>query len=267
MQSDLTDPTGSISYADGPYPSHSVHISTSAGDSESGVGGTQVMRASAPLTGSACGTFSAFAPITLNGSGDDTSVTDNTCYTYQLVVTDNVGNSVTATSANVAQIPHITAPTFVTAATNAAGTQLTIAMSEGLDSTATTPASVFTVTYNGVVQPTPTGITVSGSSITLDLATAPNNSEDVKVRYSQPSSSGDRMRDNAAPTKNEAVNFGPVAVVNNTPDSVAPSITSASVNASTITLVFDEDLAGAAPDPADSRSPSAPPNARSRRSR
>ena len=148
---------------------------------------------------------------------------------YQLLVTDNVGNTYTASSASVAQIPDITPPTFVTAATNVAGTQLTITMSEALDATATTPASAFTVTYDGVVQPTPTGITVSGSTITLDLVDPPNNSEVVKVRYSQPSSSGDRIRDLAAPTKNETANFGPTAVVNNTPDSVAPSITSASV--------------------------------------
>ena len=248
VRSDLSNPTGSISYANGTYPSHSVHITTSANDGESGVAGTQVLRASAPLTGSTCGAFSGYTPVTLNGSGDDTTVTDNTCYTYQLVVTDNVGNTYTASSASVAQIPDISPPTFVTAATNVAGTQLTIAMSEALDATATTPASAFTVTYDGVVQPTPTGITVSGSTVTLDLVNPPNNSELVKVRYSQPSSSGDRMRDVATPTKNETANFGPTAVVNNTPDSVSPSITSASATGSTITLTFDEALAGAAPD-------------------
>ena len=248
VKSDLNAPTGSISYANGPYASHSVNVTTSASDGESGVAGTQVQRAEAPLTGSTCGTWSAFAPITLNGSGNDTTVTDNTCYQYQLVVTDHVGNSYTATSASVAQIPDITPPTFASAATNAAGTQLTVTMSEPLDNSATTPASAFTVAYNGVVQPTATGISVSGSTVTLNLASPPNNSEIVTIRYSQPSSSGDRMRDNASPTKNETANFGPVAVANNTPDTVAPHITSASANAATISLVFDDTLAGAAPD-------------------
>jgi uncharacterized repeat protein (TIGR02059 family) len=136
----------------------------------------------------------------------------------------------------------------VTAATNVAGTQLTVTMSEPLDNTAMTPASAFTITYNGVVQPTATGISVSGATVTLDLANSPNNSETVAIRYSQPSSSNDRMRDNAVPTKNETANFGPSAVVNNTPDTIAPQIGSASANASTISLVFDETLAGAAPD-------------------
>jgi len=56
------------------------------------------------------------------------------------------------------------------------------------------------------------------------------------------------MRDLAVPTKNETANFGPVAVVNSTPDTIAPSIASASANATTVTLTFDETLAGTAPD-------------------
>jgi hypothetical protein len=248
VSSDLNAPTGSVSYTDGTYSSHSVHVNTSAGDGESGVASTQVERSEAPLVGATCGAWSSFAPVTLNGSGNDTTVVDNTCYRYQVVITDNVGNTFTAGSASIAQIPDITAPTFVTAATNVAGTQLTVTMSEPLDATATTPASAFTITYDGVVQPTATGISVSGSTVTLDLATPPNNSQDVKIRYAQPSTSGDRMRDNATPTKNETANFGPAAVVSNTPDTVAPSITSAAATTSTISLVFDDTLSGAAPD-------------------
>jgi|GEM_PF-5873558 len=247
--SDLNPPSGSITYADGTYTSHSVHITTSASDAESGVAGTQVERAEAPLVGASCGTWTAYAPITLDGGGNDTSVVDNTCYRYELVVTDNVGNQATFTSANVAEIPDITPPTFVSAATNVAGTQLAITMSEPLDATATTPASAFTVTYDGVAQPTPSGITVSGPTVTLGLVNPPNDSQTVRVSYTQPSSSSDRMRDNASPTKNETASFGPVAVTNNTPDTVAPSVTSTSVDASTITIVLDEALAGAAPDP------------------
>ena len=121
-------------------------------------------------------------------------------------------------------------------------------MSEPLDATATTPAAAFTVAYNGVVQPTPTGIGVSGSTVTLNLVSPPNNSQAVTVRYSQPGSSGDRMRDNASPTKNESANFGPAAVVNDTPDTIAPSLVSTSVNAGTLTITFNENLAGTAPD-------------------
>ena len=247
--SDLTAPTGSITYANGVYGSHSVHITTSASDADSGVASTQVQRASAPLTGATCGSWTSYSNVTLSGGGNDTTVTDNTCYSYQLVVTDNVGNQFTATSPNVAEIPDITPPTFVSAATNVAGTQLAITMSEPLDTAATTPASAFTVTYDGVAQPAPSGISVSGSTVTLDLVNAPDNSQVIRVSYAQPSSAGDRMRDLATPTENETASFGPVAVTNNTPDTVAPSVTSASVNGATLTLVFDEAPAGAAPDP------------------
>jgi hypothetical protein len=254
--SDVTSPTGSITYADGNNPSHSVAISTSSSDTGgSGVAGVandpKVMRAETTLTGSNCDTgapsWTSFAPVTLV-AGNDTTVTDNHCYRYQLLVTDYVGNEYTATSANVAKIPDIMAPTFGTAATNVAGTQLSITMSEPVDTTATTPPGAFTVFYDGVAQPTPTGITVSGATIALDLVSPPDNSETVTVRYSQPGSGGDRMRDDASPTKNETASFGPSPVVRNTPDTVAPSVVSASVDAGTLTITFDETLGGAAPD-------------------
>jgi hypothetical protein len=264
--SDLNAPTGSITYANGTYSSHSVHITTSASDGESGVASTQVQRAEAPLVGAACGTWTSYAPITLSG-GNDTSVVDSTCYRYELVVTDNVGNQATFTSANVAEIPDITPPTFVSAATNTAGTELSITMSEPLDATATVSAGAFTVTYNGVAEPTPSAISISGSTVTLDLVNPPNNSQTVKIRYTQPSNAGDRLRDLAAPTKNDAAGFGPAAVTNNTPDSLAPSVTSTSVNGATITIVLDDTLAGAAPDPSAFTVSTMRPETRPRRSR
>src|SRR5256886_6101420 len=66
-------------------------------------------------------------------------------------------------------------------------------------------------------------LTVTGVQTCALPISPPNNSEDVKVRYSQPSSAGDRIRDTATPTENESANFGPVAVVNNTADTIAPS--------------------------------------------
>ncbi|MDX6485570.1 MAG: large repetitive protein, partial [Gaiellaceae bacterium] len=251
VKSDLNDPTGSITYNNGNNPTHSIHVQTSAADAESGVAGVQVLRAETSLTGSTCDTaapsWSSFTPVTLNGGGFDTTLADSHCYRYELVVTDNVGNTFTAASANVAQVPDVTPPTFVSASTNPAGTQLAIAMSETLDASATTPASAFSITYNGVTQPAATAISVAGATITLTLSSRPDNSEDVKVRYSQPSTPGDRVRDSATPAQNETSNFGPAPVVNNTTDTVAPALVSASANGATLTLMFSEDLAGAAP--------------------
>src|SRR5204863_889956 len=63
------------------------------------------------------------------------------------------------------------------------------------------------------------------------------------------SSAAERLRDQATPAANETPSFGPEAVVNATPDTVAPSVLSTSVNADTLTILFDEALAGSAPDP------------------
>ena len=104
---DSTLPTGSISYADGDQAGRSVALTLTAADAGSGVASRQIQRASAPLTGSTCGTFSSFANF---GSTNpttpytDTTVTNGNCYKYQYVVTDNVGNQLVATTTNVAKV-------------------------------------------------------------------------------------------------------------------------------------------------------------------
>ncbi|HXY80444.1 MAG TPA: SwmB domain-containing protein, partial [Gaiellaceae bacterium] len=249
VQSDTTAPTGSITYANGVYGSASVPVTTSASDADSGVATTQVQRAQTTFTGATCDTanWSGFSNVTLAG-GVDNTVSGGHCYQYQLVVTDNVGNSATINNANVAEIPDVTPPTFVSASTNATGTQLTVNMSEPLDCTATTPASAFLVTYNGIAQPAPTSLACSGSTITLGLPTSPNNGQTVKTTYTEPAASGDRIRDLAVPSENATTSFGPVTVVNNTTDTTPPVLSSATVDAATLTLAFSEALAGAAPD-------------------
>ncbi len=249
VQSDTTAPTGSIGYTNGLYGSASVPVTTSASDAGSGVASTQVQRAQTSFTGATCDTanWSGFSNVTLTG-GVDNTVTGGHCYQYQLVVTDNVGNSATLNNANVAEIPDVTPPTFVSGSTNAAGTQLTVNMSEPLDCSATTPASAFLVTYNGIAQPAPTALTCSGSTITLDLPTSPNNSQTVKLTYTEPAASGDRVRDLAVPSANATPSFGPTTAINNTSDTVPPALSSASVDGTTLTIAFSEALAGAAPD-------------------
>jgi hypothetical protein len=245
VRSDTAAPSGvSISYAGGAVSSHAVAITTGGSDGDSGVASVLVERASAPLTGTTCGTWTAFGAVTLAG-GSDTGLADETCYQYRVTVTDNVGNSAAPATGPVVEVPDITAPSFQSASTNSAGTQLTITMSENLDAASTPAAADFTVLYNGVAQPAPTGVSLSGSTVALGLPSAPNNSQTVTVRYAK---GGSPLRD-LATTPNEAPSFGPSAVVNATPDSVAPSVSSTSVNASTVTVLFNEALAGAAPDP------------------
>ncbi len=224
-------------------------VTTSATDAGSGVATTQVQRAQTALSGSTCDTanWSGFTNVTLT-AGVDNTVSGGHCYQYQFLVTDNVGNTATYNNANIAQIPDVTPPTFVSGTTNPAGTQLTLNMSEPLDCTATTPAGAFQITYNSIAQPAPTTLTCTGSTITLDLPTQPNNSQTVKVTYTEPGTTSDRIRDLATPTENATASFGPTSAINGTTDTVAPSLSSAAVDGATLTIAFGEALAGAAPD-------------------
>ena len=93
----------------------STNISFTTGtDTGSGVGTRLLQRATAALTASTCGTYGSFATVP-NGT-NPTSPLANTvvagnCYKYQYVVTDNVGNSSTATSATVLKVTPLYADT------------------------------------------------------------------------------------------------------------------------------------------------------------
>jgi hypothetical protein len=116
--SDTSPPTsGTISYTTAVYNTLSVPITiTSATDSGSGIATTVIKRDQAPLTTltETCGAFAhTFATTVTLVGGDDTSVSSGHCYKYEYVVTDNVGNPATFTSASVATVdtsgPQITA--------------------------------------------------------------------------------------------------------------------------------------------------------------
>ncbi len=111
---DSTVPTaGSITYSAGYVTSRSVSITLGASsDGLSGLGTRRIQRASAPLTAGSCGTYSGFASVgTVNPSSPftDTNVANATCYKYQYVVYDNVGNQAIATSANIVKVDYATA--------------------------------------------------------------------------------------------------------------------------------------------------------------
>lgn len=107
---DSTAPTpGTVSYVDGSTSGGTVSVSFTTGtDLGSGVGTRLLQRASAPLTGTTCGTFGAFATVT-NGTNPTSPVLDSistgSCYKYQYVVSDRVGNQHTASSTSVVHMP------------------------------------------------------------------------------------------------------------------------------------------------------------------
>jgi hypothetical protein len=110
---------GSISYASGVLNSTSVAIATAnGGDSGSGINTatTTIKRDVAPLSTATetCGPFPGTyaTTVTLVG-GADTSVTSGTCYQYEYLVSDKVGNQAVNISPSVAKIdtsgPRVTA--------------------------------------------------------------------------------------------------------------------------------------------------------------
>jgi hypothetical protein len=106
---DITAPTsGTITYANGYQPGLSVPVTFTTGtDSGAGIATRRLQRKSAPLIAGTCGTYTLFANLgTVNPTSiyTDTAVSNGKCYMYQYVVTDNVGNSRTTTSASVSKI-------------------------------------------------------------------------------------------------------------------------------------------------------------------
>ncbi|WP_308464291.1 SwmB domain-containing protein, partial [Acinetobacter guillouiae] len=83
-----------------------------------------------------------------------------------------------------------TAPTFVSAALDTAGTSLTLTYSEALDGTNLPPLNSFVVTADGQVVPV-TGVTVNGSNIVLTLGTAVAAGQAVEVGYTDPTADND----------------------------------------------------------------------------
>ncbi|MEO5921125.1 MAG: LamG-like jellyroll fold domain-containing protein [Pseudolysinimonas sp.] len=107
---DSTAPTGSaVSYASATTTNTTISVGFTTGtDATTGIGTRLLQRASASLTGTTCGSFGAFA-TTSGGTNPASSpvadvVTAGSCYMYQYVVADGVGNVQTAGSANVVKV-------------------------------------------------------------------------------------------------------------------------------------------------------------------
>ena len=111
LTSDVTAPAGgSVTYTGGNYATASVAVSFANGSDGTGAGvkasSGVLQRASATLTGSTCAAIGSFGTIASNPATPytDTSVTEGNCYQYRYLVSDNVGNTATYTTTNVAKI-------------------------------------------------------------------------------------------------------------------------------------------------------------------
>jgi Concanavalin A-like lectin/glucanases superfamily len=144
---DAAPNTGTVTYPDGFTTALSTSVAFTTGtDAASGIGTRLLQRASAILTGTTCGTFSAYATL---GTGTNPAspladvIVRGNCYKYQYVVSDNVGNVTTATSANVIKV----LPTYVSVVSGTVGLVSYWRVGE-----ATTSSDTFTGTTGVTVQ-------------------------------------------------------------------------------------------------------------------
>lgn len=106
---DDTPPAGgAISYANGFTNVMSTTIAFSLpADAGSGIASWQLQRASSPLSGGVCGSFSAWTnlgPVSPSSPYADTTLSDGTCAMYRLLATDGAGNTGVFTSPNVLRV-------------------------------------------------------------------------------------------------------------------------------------------------------------------
>ena len=135
-----------------------------------------------------------------------------------------------------------TEPTFMSAATSADGTTITLTYSESLSAT-TASASAFSVVVGGSSRSVSSAV-VSGSTVVLTLASAVGSGQSVTVAYTDPSGSNDAnaVQDSAG---NDAASLSVTSVTNNsTADQSVPTFVSAATSAdgTTITLTYSESL-------------------------
>ena len=156
---------------------------------------------------------------------------------------DWLGNGVGNLSAQLATNitgQDLTAPTLQYAIVN--GNSLVLTFSEALNSQAGfTPlpnAFAVRVASSTVLV---TQVAVSGSTVTLSLATAVDYAAAVSLSYTDLSSGNDVAvaQDLAG---NDVASFSNINVLNNTPDTTAPTLLSATVTDNKLTLLFSETL-------------------------
>ncbi|TFD48315.1 LamG domain-containing protein [Cryobacterium frigoriphilum] len=109
LVNDSTAPTGGAPVYGTSQSTRSVVITNSAADGGSGITTQQLQRFAAPLTSAGlCGSYGT--AVNIGTAAPVTSYTDSSvssgCYQYQYVLTDNVGNTVTALSSTITVISY-----------------------------------------------------------------------------------------------------------------------------------------------------------------
>ena len=166
--------------------------------------------------------------------------------TTNTAVQDTAGNdaaSFSATSATNGSTYDTVAPTFVSAAMNGLKTKVVLTYDEDLGAT-TAGSGAFGVSVNSSSRGV-TGVSISGSTVELTLASSVNEGETVTFTYTAPSvsaaTSNSAIQDLAG---NDAASVSSATSVTNITDVTAPVRQSAVVNAAgtSLTLTYNEAL-------------------------
>ena len=139
-----------------------------------------------------------------------TGLTDGTEYSVRVLALNDVGESAPSEDGN--GTPRETVPPELSEA-SVDGAALTLTFNEALDESSEPPATAFTVTVGGNVRAVDS-VEVTGSTVTLTLASAATSEDTVTVSYAVPArESAERLRDAAG---NAAASFTGRSVTNET---------------------------------------------------
>ena len=165
-----------------------------------------------------------------------TGLTNGLEYTVRVAATHSLvdDGAWSSEASGTPSLPATSGPDLSSATVS--GTTLVLAYDEDLDPDSAPVAGDFEVTIAGSSVAV-SGVVVSGKTITLTLAAAAAHGDIVRLSYTVPVSNSVQDGDG-----NEAVALTGQAVTNNTPDTTAPTLSTATVDGTSLTLTYDENL-------------------------
>ena len=163
----------------------------------------------------------------------------------------NAGSSTTNSNNFTINTMDNAGPVFASAVASGSGVVLTYTDASLLDAANLPAASAFVVTRNGTaVAVTSVAVDANAKTVALQLGAAIEFAESLTVAYTDPTAGNDAHAIQDA-LGNDAASLAAVAATNTVPDSTAPSLASAAVNGSTLTLTYaDNDQLDVAHPPA-----------------
>ena len=178
----------------------------------------------------------SFDAATRTLSGAPAAASASAAYTLTATAADYSPATLTF---DVAVSADATAP--APASATADGATVSVAFGEALDASSVPPASAFDVRADGWPADLASSgaVSVSGSTLSLSLASAVAAEDRVTVGYAVPAS-GARLRDAASPA-NDAAAFS-LAASNATADSAKPALAGAAASGTMVALTFGEPL-------------------------